>query len=139
MSNISRIGVAIDSDLLTQFDAFIGERGYLSRSEAFRDLIRDALIQVATERPSREVVGTLTLLYDHHQRHLSDKLTALQHDHHASILATVHVHLDHANCLEVLMLRGKAQTVRKIAELLIATKGVKHGKLNLTVAEPAAH
>jgi CopG family nickel-responsive transcriptional regulator len=132
MSDLSRIGVAIDSDLLDQFDRLIGQRGYTNRSEAFRDLIRDELVEKTWESPDSEVVGTVTLVYDHHVRMLNEKLTDIQHDHHRSILSTLHVHLDHDNCLEVLVVRGKSMDVRKIADVLISTKGVKHGRLTIT-------
>lgn len=124
--------MAIDSDLLARFDALIAERGYSNRSEAFRDLIRDELVQRSWERPDEHVVGTVTLVYDHHVRMLNEKLTGMQHDHYHNVLSTLHVHLDHDNCLEVLVVKGKAGEVRKIAEGLISTKGVKHGRLTLT-------
>ncbi|MBM3793265.1 MAG: nickel-responsive transcriptional regulator NikR [Acidobacteria bacterium] len=132
MSELSRIGVAIDSDLLAKFDTLISERGYTNRSEAFRDLIRDELIEKQWERPDAEVVGTVTLVYDHHVRLLSEKLTDMQHDHFHHVLSTLHVHLDHDNCLEVLVVRGQAVMVRKLADALISTKGVKHGRLTIT-------
>lgn len=134
MSALSRIGVAIDSDLLDKFDQLIEKRGYTNRSEAFRDLIRDELVEQQWESPDAAVVGTVTLVYDHHVRMLNEKLTDLQHDHHRSILSTIHVHLDHDNCLEVLIVRGKAGSVRKIADALISTKGVKHGRLTITTS-----
>jgi len=134
VSDLSRIGVAIDTDLLERFDRLIEQRGYTNRSEAFRDLIRDELVQKMWESPDSEVVGTVTLVYDHHVRMLNDKLIDLQHDFHRSILSTLHVHLDHDNCLEVLVVRGKAGTVRKIADALISTKGVKHGRLTITTS-----
>ncbi|MBI2680129.1 MAG: nickel-responsive transcriptional regulator NikR [Candidatus Solibacter usitatus] len=134
MSELSRIGVAIDSDLLKKFDDLIGNRGYTNRSEAFRDLIRDELVEKAWESPEANVVGTVTLVYDHHVRLLSEKLTSLQHDYHRAILSTLHVHLDHDNCLEVLVVRGKAATVKKVADALISTKGVKHGRLTITTS-----
>jgi CopG family transcriptional regulator, nickel-responsive regulator len=132
MSDLSRIGVAIDTGLLAKFDQLISGRGYTNRSEAFRDLIRDELIRQDWESPDSQVVGTVTLVYDHHVRQLSERLTNLQHDHHQNILSTLHVHLDHDNCLEVLVVKGKSETVRKIADVLIATKGVKHGRLTIT-------
>jgi CopG family nickel-responsive transcriptional regulator len=132
MSELARIGVAIDSLLLQKFDALIEERGYANRSEAFRDLIREELVQKSWESPDSDVVGTVTLVYDHHVRMLNEKLTDMQHDHHKSILCTTHVHLDHDNCVEVLVVRGKAKNVQKIADGLISTKGVKHGRLTLT-------
>jgi CopG family nickel-responsive transcriptional regulator len=132
MSGLSRIGVAIDSDLLDKFDSLIGQRGYTNRSEAFRDLIRDELVEKTWESPESLVVGTVTLVYDHHVRLLSEKLTGIQHDFHHSILSTLHIHLDHDNCLEVLVVRGRSAEVRKVADVLISTKGVKHGRLTIT-------
>ncbi len=134
MGDLSRIGVAIDSDLLDKFDKLIGDRGYTNRSEAFRDMIRDELIQKTWESPDSEVVGTVTLVYDHHVRMLNEKLTDMQHDHHQQILSTLHVHLDHDNCLEVIVVKGRAKSVQGIAEKLISTKGVKHGHLTLTTS-----
>jgi CopG family transcriptional regulator, nickel-responsive regulator len=132
MSELSRIGVAIDSDLLDKFDRLIAQRGYTNRSEAFRDLIRDELVEKTWESPESLVVGTVTLVYDHHVRLLSEKLTDIQHDFHRSILSTLHVHLDHDHCLEVLVVRGKASEVRMVADSLISAKGVKHGRLTIT-------
>lgn len=132
MGELSRIGVAIDSDLLAKFDRLIGQRGYTNRSEAFRDLIRDELVEKAWESPDSQVVGTVTLVYDHHVRLLNEKLTDIQHDFHHSILSTLHVHLDHDHCLEVLVVRGKSAEVRRVADTLISTKGVKHGRLTIT-------
>jgi CopG family transcriptional regulator, nickel-responsive regulator len=132
MGELSRIGVAIDSELLDKFDALIAKRGYTNRSEAFRDIIRDELVEKEWEKPESHVVGTVTLVYDHHVRLLSEKLTNLQHDFHHNILSTLHVHLDHDHCLEVLVVRGKAGAVRKVADALISTKGVKHGRLTIT-------
>jgi CopG family nickel-responsive transcriptional regulator len=132
MSELSRIGVAIDEELLRKFDDLIASRGYTNRSEAFRDLIRDELVERAWEQPDSNVVGTVTLVYDHHVRMLNEKLTDMQHSHFHQILSTLHVHLDHDNCLEVLVVRGKASEVKKIADALISTKGVKHGRLTIT-------
>src|SRR5689334_16032682 len=134
MSGLSRIGVAIDTDLLDKFDSLIAQRGYSNRSEAFRDLIRDELVERTWELPDSPVVGTVTLVYDHHVRLLSDKLTDIQHNYHKSILSTLHVHLDHDNCLEVLVVRGKSAEVRRVADVLISTKGVKHGRLTITTS-----
>ncbi len=132
MGELSRIGVAIDSELLERFDRLISQRGYTNRSEAFRDLIRDELVERAWASPDSKVVGTVTLVYNHHVRLLNEKLTDLQHDYHRSILSTLHVHLDHDNCLEVLVVKGRAAVVQQIADALIATKGVKHGRLTIT-------
>jgi CopG family transcriptional regulator, nickel-responsive regulator len=132
MGELSRIGVAIDSELLEKFDQHIAKRGYTNRSEAFRDLIRDELIETKWELPDSQVVGTVTLLYDHHVRMLSEKLTDMQHAAYHNVLSTLHVHLDHDNCLEVLVVRGSSSAVKKIADALISTKGVKHGRLTIT-------
>lgn len=134
MSGLSRIGVAIDTSLLGKFDKLIGQRGYTNRSEAFRDLIRDELVEQTWESPESQVVGTVTLVYDHHVRLLNEKLTSIQHDFHHAILSTLHVHLDHDNCLEVLVVRGRSAEVRKVADALISTKGVKHGRLTITTS-----
>ena len=144
MGELSRIGIAIDSELLAQFDLLLGQQGYTNRSEAFRDLIRERLIRQTAQQPGEEVVGTLTLVYDHHVRLLPEKLTEMQHAHHHAIISSLHVHLDHDNCLEVLVVRGKSSNVQQLANLLIATKGVKHGQLTVTTPhvhqpEPEAH
>ena len=132
MSGLSRIGVAIDSELLDKFDQLISKRGYTNRSEAFRDLIRDQLIEKTAERPDSIVVGTVTLVYDHHVRLLSERLNEMQHQAFHNVLSTLHVHLDHDHCLEVMVLKGKSSTVRKMADALISTKGVQHGRLTIT-------
>ena len=134
MGELSRIGVAIDSDLLEQFDELIARRGYTNRSEAFRDLIRGELVEEAWAKPDSMVVGTVTLVFDHHVRMLNEKLTDMQHQHYDHVLSTLHVHLDHNNCLEVLVIKGKASEVRKIADSLISTKGVKHGRLTISTS-----
>lgn len=134
MSELARIGVAIDSALLEKFDDLIAQRGYTNRSEAFRDLIRDALIEKTAERADSQVVGTVTLVYDHHVRKLSERLTEMQHESFHHVLSTLHVHLDHDNCLEVLVLKGKSSAVRSLADALISTKGVKHGRLTITTS-----
>ena len=134
MSGLSRIGVAIDTELLGKFDRLIAQRGYTNRSEAFRDMIRDELVEKTWESPDSQVVGTVTLVYDHHVRMLSEKLTEIQHGFHRSILSTLHVHLDHDHCLEVLVVRGKSSEVRKVADTLLSTKGVKHGRLTITTS-----
>ena len=134
MSTLARIGVAIDSELLEEFDAYLDRRKYANRSEGFRDLVRDALIAEKTAQPDQPSVGTLTLVYDHHTRSLSEKLTAMQHEHQELVISTLHVHLDHHHCLEVLVLRGPAGRIRQLAEGIIATKGVQHGQLTMTAA-----
>ena len=132
MSKLMRIGVALDAGLLEKFDDLIHRRGYVNRSEAFRDLIRNELVEEAWKAPDTDVVGSVTLVYDHHVRMLNDKLLDLQHDYHESILSTLHVHLDHDNCLEILVVKGKASKIQEIANALISTKGVKHGRLTIS-------
>jgi len=134
MAELTRTGVAIDAELLARFDQFISKQGYINRSEAFRDLIRDRLVGAAVESPEALVIGTVTLLYDHHSRLLPNKLMEIQHDHHDLIIATTHAHLDHHACLEVLVVKGQSKRVRKLADLLIGTKGVQHGRLVMSSA-----
>ena len=137
MGVLSRIGIALDSDLLKRFDDFISRLGYTNRSEAFRDLIRDRLVAEQTADPSATVVGTVTLIYDHHAHGVSEKLTELQHADHDLVVSTSHAHLDHDSCLEVLIVHGRSAKVEEFAGRLIGLKGVQHGRLVMTVAEPA--
>jgi CopG family nickel-responsive transcriptional regulator len=134
MSELARIGVAINEDLPAKFDNPIEKRGYTNRSEAFRDLIRNELAEHAWQSSDAEMCGTVTLVYDHHVRMPTEKLTELQHKYHSSILSSMHVHLDRDNCLEVVLVRGKAAVVQKPANGLIAIKGVKHGKFTAATA-----
>jgi CopG family nickel-responsive transcriptional regulator len=130
---LSRIGIALDSELLKRFDRSIARRGYTNRSEAFRDLIRDRLVTEQTAAPDAIVVGTVTLIYDHHASGITEKLTEAQHEHHELVVSTSHAHLDHDSCLEVLIVHGKSAKVEKFADLLIGLKGVQHGRLVMTV------
>jgi len=129
MEKLERFGVSIGSDLLRSFDKRIREKGYNSRSEAIRDIIRDYLVEGEWEDHAGEVVGTVTIVYDHGTRDLADALTDLQHHSHHAVICATHVHLDEHNCLETVVIRGSSDEVRQIAERLIATRGVKHGKL----------
>ena len=131
MKKLVRFGVSLDRHLLDDFDRLIAGKNYTTRSEALRDLIRDNLVGQEWDE-NKDTVGTITLVYDHHVRDLTEKLTDIQHDYQRLILSAMHVHLDHAHCLEVLAVRGKGREIRKIADRLIATKGVKHGKLTMT-------
>jgi len=133
MGILSRIGIALDSDLLKRFDRSIGRRGYTNRSEAFRDLIRDRLVTEQTAAPEATVVGTVTLIYDHHASGITEKLTEAQHKHHELVVSTSHAHLDHDSCLEVLIVHGKSAQVAHFADQLIGLKGVQHGRLVMTV------
>ncbi len=132
MSGIARFGVSIDSQLIKKFDARIERKGYATRSEAIRDMIRDSLVEQEWESHDRETVATITIVYNHHTRELEHALTDLQHKSYRQIVSTLHVHLDAHNCLEVLVVKGKSHEIRKIADRLIGTKGVKHGKLTAT-------
>lgn len=128
---ITRFGISLDNELLEGFDGLIAKKGYSNRSEAIRDLIRDTLVKEEWERGKEETAGTITLVYSHETRELADTLTDLQHSYHSSIISTMHIHLDAHNCLEVLVVRGKGRDIKKIADMLIGTRGVKHGKLTL--------
>jgi CopG family transcriptional regulator, nickel-responsive regulator len=132
MSNLVRFGVSIEERLLDRFDALVVDKAYVNRSEALRDLIRGALVEDQWQHGEEEAVGTVTLVYDHHSTALVDKLTEHQHTHHHQIVSTLHVHLDAAHCLEVVVLRGVAREIKHIADGLIGTKGVKHGEFVAT-------
>jgi CopG family transcriptional regulator, nickel-responsive regulator len=129
---VSRFSVSLPPTLLEQLDQMAREKSYDNRSLAIADMIRAQLVEHRQNFGSEEIVGTITLVYDHHKQHVQETLTDIQHDCHAVILSTIHVHLDHHNCLEVLLVRGRAGLVKKIADELIAAKGVKHGKLTVT-------
>ena len=132
MGKLTRFGVSLDEELLEPFDALCAVKGYSNRSEAIRDLIRKALLAEEWHQADGQGAGTLTLVYDHHKNDLARRLTQMQHDEHDIIIATLHVHLDHHNCLEVLILKGEAARVRALADKLISCKGVKHGTFSGT-------
>ncbi|HEY3298074.1 MAG TPA: nickel-responsive transcriptional regulator NikR [Armatimonadota bacterium] len=132
MSELTRFGVSIPLDLVQSFDEIIERKGYRTRSEAIRDIMRDYLVEGEWESEQGEVVGTITIVYDHHARELSNVLTTTQHESHDAVLCTTHVHLDARNCLEVIVVKGTGEQVRSIADRLISTRGVKHGKLVCT-------
>ncbi len=134
MPSLSRIGVAIESDLLERFDNHIELLGYENRSEAFRDLIRAALTASAATDPNEKAMGTLTLLYDHHVGGLAGKLTELQHDSESVILSTMHVHVTHHLCLEVIVLRGSVSELEKLSGAIGSLRGVQHAKLVIAAA-----
>ena len=129
MSQLERFSVSVEQDLLGRFDRLIEARGNPTRSEALRDLMRQELVNAAWENPGSEVFGTVTILYDHHAHGLAHALADLQHDHCDAIVCTTHVHVDAHNCLEVIIVKGPSSMVRRIADALIAAKGVKHGQL----------
>lgn len=126
-----RFGVSLDEELLKRFDSEVVRRGYSSRSEAIRDLIRERLVQREWEE-GEEVVGVITLVYDHRVREIEARLTDIQHGYHGMILSTMHIHLDHRNCLEIVAVRGKGSEVEDLAAKLIGLRGVRHGKLVAT-------
>ena len=128
---LKRLSISLDEKLLTQFDDYLVPRGYSNRSEAVRDLIRKVLINEEWEQDS-EVVGVVTLVYNHHQAQLQERITELQHDFHHQITSTTHVHMDHHNCLEVTIVKGRASLVKELAEKLIALRGVKDGTLTMS-------
>lgn len=124
-----RFGVAMPEGLVRKFDALIAKKGFPNRSEALRDLVRQNLVEEEWKLENREAIGTITIVYNHHFHEISDLLTDLQHNYCKEIISCLHVHLDKENCLEVLVLKGKSKKIKDIADRLIATKGVKHGKL----------
>jgi CopG family nickel-responsive transcriptional regulator len=129
---VARFSISLDKDLLRQLDRMLREKGYKNRSLAVADMVRERLVEHRQEVDDHEAAATITLVYDHHKSHVQETLTELQHRFRGSIVSTLHVHLDHHNCLEVLVLRGKPSEIRALADRLIAAKGVKHGKLTLT-------
>jgi CopG family nickel-responsive transcriptional regulator len=131
MPQLTRTGVSLEEDLLTQFDRVIAKRGYKNRSKAIRDLIRESLVSEAIDK-NKQVVATLSMIYDHRRPNLSDKLNEIQHHSHGNVLAATHVHLDADNCLEVVIMQGRSEEVKHLADHMLAMRGVKHGKLVLT-------
>ena len=134
MDKIRRFGVSIEENLAGRFDEHIRGEHYASRSEALRDLIREHLVTDQLSLDGTLAVASLSLVYDHHQRELHQTLNHLQHDHHELIISTLHVHIDHDHCLEVIILRGPNTQIKSVADRLMSTRGVKHGKLTLTTS-----
>ena len=131
---VERFGVSFEPDLLKKFDALIARKGYQSRSEAIRDLVRKSIIETDIEEVGGMVIGTLTYIYNHHEGDVTNHLIHIQHDHVKEIQSTTHVHIDRDMCLEVLIVRGQAKEVRDLGEKIMAIKGVKHGELMVTKA-----
>ena len=136
MSELSRFGVSVEEILLESFDQLIADQGYDSRSEALRDLMRDALVKSRLEYlpEDAEALASLTLVYDHHATDLNDKMNELQHDNHNLIVSVLHVHVSHDDCMEVIVLRGAVKEIRELSDGLLSLKGVKHGRLFVTLA-----
>ncbi len=124
----------MEGGLLAKFDEMIGKRGYTNRSEAIRDLVREKIVDEDISDSASAAFGVLTFVYDHHVPQLEKRLTDFQHEHFGSVISASHVHIDHDNCLEVIILRGEAGKIRRIGDKILSYKGVKHGKLNLTVS-----
>lgn len=137
MSELTRISISLEGALLDAFDRRNATRGYATRSEAIRDLIRDRLLREQTERGDGEQVAVVTLVYDHHARELAARLIDKQHHHHDLVVSTLHVHLSERYCLEVSVLRGTGGAVKHLGEELLATKGVLHGEITFTGGEDA--
>jgi len=131
MSEVVRTGVSLESDLLKKFDEAIAAKGYGNRSEAIRDLIREHLVAQEIDN-NKMVVGTLTIVYDHHRPNLTEKLVDLQHHAGGSVLAATHVHMDHHNCLEVIIMKGRGGELKSLANGILSLRGVKHGQLVIT-------
>ena len=132
-----RFGLSMPRDLAAQLDVMVKTKGYANRSQAVADLVRDRLVEHQAEIGSHEIAGTITVVYDHHKPNVQALLTDIQHDHDDLIVATLHVHLDPHHCMEVLAVRGRADAARMLANRLITTKGVRHGKLTVTTTGPA--
>ena len=130
MSDLVRFGVSLNSELLKKFDKHIKQHSYTNRSNAIADIIREQLIE--DEWSSNEIVtGVITMVFDHHQRELTNNLTNIQHDHHEMIISSQHIHLDHDNCFEIIVVKGRANDLNILCNKLKAAKGVKHAKLSL--------
>ncbi len=127
-----RFSISMAADLVTQLDELVRAKGYANRSQAIAEMVRDKLVEHRGERGKHEIAGTITLVYDHHRRSIQALLTSIQHDHAERIIASLHAHLDHHNCMEVLAVRGRAGQIRHLADRLTTAKGVKHGKLTMT-------
>lgn len=133
MSELVRFSVAMPDDLMDELDDYTKRRGISkNRSEVIRNLVRAALVDDHVEDPESDIVGTLTMVFNHHANDLRDKLDSIQHEHVKEIVSTIHVHLDEENCLEVVVMRGKSRVVRCISDTLLGTKGVAHGDLFVT-------
>jgi len=131
MSKLVRFGVSLEKGLLEKFDALIAERGYASRSEAFRDLIRGSLIEKEW-KAGEDVAGAVTLVYDHHRKDLVGRITDIQHEYHHLIISAQHIHLDYDHCLEIIAVRGPAADAERLADSLRSIKGVKHGTVSMS-------
>jgi CopG family transcriptional regulator, nickel-responsive regulator len=135
MSNVERVGISVETDLLAGFDALIKKRGYQTRSEAIRDLIRTELSQEKLNNPLANAIAVIYLVYDHHSSQLAGKLVQMQHSHLLKTVSSMHIHLTHHDCLEIVVMRGPVGEIQRVAESIIALKGVELGKVNLISVE----
>lgn len=135
MSEVARISISLETPLLEAFDKYLEGKGYATRSEAIRDLIRDRMIKERAKEGQDEQVAVVTMVFDHHARELASKLIDKQHHHHELVVSSLHVHLGHRHCLEVSVLRGPAHEVTHLGDELLATKGVLHGEITFTTGE----
>jgi CopG family nickel-responsive transcriptional regulator len=135
MQRIERIGVSLEKKLLAKFDKVIEEQGYQSRSEAIRDLVRQQLSEKTLANPKAKAVAAVCIVYDHHSTKLMEKLTSLQHSHLLKTISSIHIHLDHHNCMEIIVLKGAVGDINKVADNILSQKGVKLGKVNLIPTE----
>lgn len=131
MNGLVRFGISLEKDLLKEFDRLIKEKNYSNRSEAIRDIIRDSLVKEEWKR-GKDVAGAISIVYDHHKRELMDVIVDIQHDYQDMIVASQHAHLDHNNCLEVIIVKGRSSKIKELSDKLRAVKGVKHGALSIT-------
>jgi len=131
MSDLTRTALAIDKGLLAKFDGWMKRHGYTNRSEAVRDLVRSALVEEQWRDPGANVVAVLSIIFDHAARDLAQEVTEMQHKDHHAVLCSQHVHLDHHRCLEVILMQGKARQLRRLADGIIATRGIHAGKLTM--------
>ena len=134
MKGVERIGVSLEKDLLQSFDGLIHDKGYTNRSEAIRDLIRRILVEDKLEHPNRQAVAVVLLVYDHHTTKLTERLLRLQHSHLLETISSMHVHLDHHHCLEIIVLKGKVSQINTVGQQMISLKGVKLGRVNIMSA-----
>lgn len=134
-SNLKRFGVSMEEGLLKKFDRLVAQKGYSNRSEAFRDLVRESIMQHIYEDSEQIIAGSILLFYNHDQRKLVEEMTRIQHEHHDLILATTHFHISEANCLEIIVVKGKVKEVQKLSHELTTLKGVSHGDFSIAPAE----
>jgi CopG family transcriptional regulator, nickel-responsive regulator len=129
---LERFSISMRGDLLRKLDNLVKTKGYANRSQAIADMVKSSLVEHHGQQPEGEIAGSITLVYDHHKRNIQSLLTRIQHEYGGLIIAALHAHLDHHNCMELLAVRGKARDVKRLADRLQAARGIKHGKLTIT-------